>query len=84
MAVLLSRASLGLAAYARRAPQGLPNKLFEYLCAHPEELPPELADNRRHDSTERRVADYIAGMTDRYAIQVFERFYVPGPWAVIS
>ena len=23
-------------------------------------------------------------MTDRYAIQVFERYYVPGPWAVLS
>jgi dGTP triphosphohydrolase len=29
------------------------------------------------------VADYVAGMTDRYAIQVFERLYVPGAWAVL-
>jgi len=59
-------------------------KLFEYLSTHPEDLPAEWADNPRHDPIERRVADYIAGMTDRYAIQVFERFYVPGPWAVLS
>ena len=51
---------------------------------HPDDLPTEWADNPRHDPIERRVADYIAGMTDRYAIQVFERFYVPGPWAVLS
>jgi dGTPase len=38
----------------------------------------------RPDSIERRVADYIAGMTDRYAIKIFENFYVPGPWAVLS
>jgi dGTPase len=59
-------------------------KLFEYLSTHPEDLPAEWADNPRHDPIDRRVADYIAGMTDRYAIQVFERFYVPGPWAVLS
>ena len=59
-------------------------QLFQHLCQNPDDLPAELADNQRHDPIERRVADYIAGMTDRYAIQVFERFYVPGPWAVLS
>jgi dGTPase len=59
-------------------------KLFEYFCAHPDELPEEWHENARNDPPERRVADYIAGMTDRYAIQVFERLYVPGPWAVLS
>jgi dGTPase len=59
-------------------------KLFEYFCEHPDDLPEEWRENPRKDPIERRVADYIAGMTDRYAIQVFERFYVPGPWAVLS
>jgi dGTPase len=59
-------------------------KLFEYFCAHPDDLPDEWRPNPRDEPIERRVADYIAGMTDRYAIQVFERFYVPGPWAVLS
>jgi dGTPase len=60
------------------------HKLFEYLCQHADELPDEWRHNPRNEPPERRVADYIAGMTDRYAIQVFERFYVPGPWAVLS
>jgi dGTPase len=59
-------------------------KLFEYLCDHPDDLPEEWRSNPRNEPIERRVADYIAGMTDRYAIQIFERFYVPGPWAVLS
>jgi dGTPase len=59
-------------------------KLFDYFCEHPEDLPDEWRPNPRGEPIERRVADYIAGMTDRYAIQVFERFYVPGPWAVLS
>ena len=60
------------------------HKLFEYFCTHPQDLPDEWRQNPRNDPTERRVADYIAGMTDRYAIQVFEKCYVPGPWAVLS
>jgi dGTPase len=60
------------------------HKLFEHLCAHPEDLPDERFETPRSDPIERRVADYIAGMTDRYAIKVFENFYVPGPWAVLS
>jgi dGTPase len=60
------------------------HRLFDYFCEHPEDLPDEWRANPRQDPIERRVADYIAGMTDRYAIQVFERYYVPGPWAVLS
>jgi dGTPase len=59
-------------------------KLFEYFVAHPDEMPDEWRGNPRAEPLERRVADYIAGMTDRYAIQVFERCFVPGPWAVLS
>jgi len=59
-------------------------KLFEYFCRNPDDLPEEWTHNPRSEPAERRVADYIAGMTDRYAIQVFERYYVPGPWAVLS
>jgi dGTPase len=60
------------------------HRLFEYFCQHPEDLPREWALNLREEPVERRVADYVAGMTDRYAIQVFERLYVPGAWAVLS
>jgi dGTPase len=59
-------------------------KLFEYFCEHSQDLPEEWRENPRKEPIGRRVADYIAGMTDRYAIQIFERFYVPGPWAVLS
>jgi dGTPase len=60
------------------------HQLFDYFCEHPADLPDEWQGNPRGDPVERRVADYIAGMTDRYAIQVFERFFVPGAWAVLS
>ncbi|MBQ8447935.1 MAG: deoxyguanosinetriphosphate triphosphohydrolase [Clostridia bacterium] len=56
-------------------------KLYEYFVKHPEAMPAEyLRDGE--DSTERRVCDYISGMTDRYAIKLFEDLFVPKEWNV--
>jgi dGTPase len=46
------------------------NDLFALYMARPEELPPEYGE-REH--LPRAVADYIAGMTDRFAIREHER-----------
>lgn len=40
-------------------------KLYQYFCAHPEFLPSEFLTS--NDDLQRKVADYIAGMTDQYA-----------------
>ena len=58
--------------------------LFDHFCKHPEQMPTEFQDNPRDEPKERRVADYIAGMTDRYAVKTFEQIYVPREWAVFS
>ena len=44
------------------------NRLYEYYCGHEEALPPEYS--LHSDEIERRVVDYIAGMTDRYATEI--------------
>jgi dGTPase len=31
----------------------------------------------------RRAADHIAGMTDRYALQLYEDTFLPRPWAAL-
>jgi dGTPase len=51
--------------------------LFDHYCAHPEEIPESIPDG----DLARRVTDYIAGMTDRYCIAVFERQTVPVAFA---
>jgi dGTPase len=56
--------------------------LFDHYCKHPEELPEEFRENPRDEPRERLVADYIAGMSDRYALRSFEAIYVPKQWAV--
>jgi len=44
--------------------------LYKYFTKHEEKLPPEY--RLCSDETERRVVDYIAGMTDHYALRVAE------------
>ncbi len=56
--------------------------LYTYYCQHPEALPPEYRAYLRRDPVERVVCDYIAGMTDRYALAVFQEIYCPKVWAV--
>jgi dGTPase len=63
---------------AQRA-RRLMSALCEYFLNHPEALPEPLRAEaaRRGDSRERMVCDYLAGMTDSYAIRVFRELYLP-------
>jgi len=45
--------------------------LYFHFLDHEEKLPPEYA--ARGDPPERRVADYVAGMTDQYALRMWEQ-----------
>lgn len=54
-------------------------KLFMHYLAHPESLPDEYRPPRPEDLVQ-RVTDYIAGMTDRFAIGVYEDLFVPSSW----
>jgi dGTPase len=51
--------------------------LFDHYCTHPEEIPPSIPAG----PLERRVTDYIAGMTDRFCIAAFEALSVPVAFA---
>ena len=51
--------------------------LFDHYCAHPEEIP----DSIPPGELERRVTDYLAGMTDRFCIRAFEGLSVPVAFA---
>jgi dGTPase len=52
--------------------------LFDWFCEHPEELPEPAAPGA---STAERVTDYIAGMTDRFAIRSWTERAVPHGFA---
>lgn len=54
--------------------------LYEYFVSHPSEMPELYQCRIPFDGTERCVCDYIAGMTDRYAIRTYEKLFVPEVW----
>jgi len=50
--------------------------LFEHVVAHPEAF----LHTGTGEPVERLAIDFIAGMTDRYAINLYERLFVPKAW----
>ena len=57
-------------------------KLFEYYVNHPEKLPADFQPQMSFDGLERTVCDYIAGMTDNYAVDKYSEIFVPAGWHV--
>ncbi len=53
-------------------------KLFRYFLENPTEIPPEFL--KIEPVLPIAVCDFIAGMTDRYAIKVFDQIFVPKAW----
>ncbi len=59
-------------------------RLFEYYMDHVEEISHTNLDMyRAGESKERVICDYIAGMTDQYAVSRFKEIYVPKQWQVL-
>ena len=57
-------------------------QLYEYYIRHLDLLPQQFLDalSNTDSSKEQIVCDYIAGMTDSYAVKKFEEFFVPEAW----
>ena len=54
--------------------------LYEYYMEYPERTPGYEHLKKNADNTHRLVTDYIAGMTDEYAINAFEELFLPKPY----
>lgn len=55
--------------------------LFLHYLDNPDELPAEYIPVEGEEPVQ-RVVDYVAGMTDRFAIREFERLFIPKKWLV--
>ncbi len=54
--------------------------LYDYYIRNPHTLPDVDVSTLSDYQIERSVCDYIAGMSDRYAVYMFEKIYVPSSW----
>lgn len=57
--------------------------LYEYFLSHPAEMPELYIKISDKEGVERAVCDYVAGMTDRFAVSTFEQLFVPNSWMLV-
>jgi dGTPase len=73
-----------LNSYAKAEEKKVPcliGALYDYLIK-PGNLPEDMRLIAEQDGVERAACDYIAGMTDHYAIKLFQNIYVPKSWNI--
>lgn len=59
---------------------GVVETLYRHYLKNIDSLPDEFKQYIEKDGAERVAADYIACMTDRYAVRDYERLFVPKDW----
>ena len=57
-------------------------ELYKYYISHPEKLPEDFQPQLDLEGMPRVVCDYVAGMTDKYAVFKFEEIFVPTAWSI--
>ena len=62
--------------------QDMLTRMFDYYISHPEALPEDFQPQLSFDGMERTVCDYIAGMTDNYAVDKYTEIFIPTGWQI--
>ena len=62
--------------------KGILQSLYTYYSKHPEALPADFIPQLDFDGISRVICDYIAGMTDKYAVHKYESIFIPAAWHV--
>lgn len=57
-------------------------RLYEYYYNHPEAIPENFQPQMSFEGMERTVCDYIAGMTDNYAVAKYTELFIPKGWNI--
>ena len=57
-------------------------RMYEYYYNHPEAIPEDFQPQLSFDGMERTICDYIAGMTDNYAVDKFTELFIPAGWHI--
>lgn len=58
---------------SRKEYQAKLQQLFDYYCNHADQMPNSFQARIAQSSLQRTVGDYLSGMTDRFAVQEFEK-----------
>ena len=63
--------------------QDMLRQLFDYYRKHPDQLPDDFQSIRAEEGVDRAVCDYIAGMTDPFAVETYKEIFIPKGWTVL-
>ena len=62
--------------------EGILSALYEAYCADLSRIPADYRLVAEQEGVERAVCDYIAGMTDQYAVHQYTELFIPSGWSV--
>ena len=62
--------------------KGIIGGIYEYYVSHSDKLPDDYKKIAHRDGLERAVCDYVAGMTDKYALETYSKIFIPMAWTV--
>ncbi len=80
---LFSNVYLGSKAKAEETKaQGIIEMLYNYYVSNYKKIPQEYQKTVKEEGIERAVCDYISSMTDGFAVDTFEKLFVPSSWDV--
>ncbi|HIR03262.1 MAG: deoxyguanosinetriphosphate triphosphohydrolase [Acutalibacteraceae bacterium] len=71
--------------YAKKEEKKVPDlveRLYCYFLRHTEKLDSHLRQIAREEGAHRAVCDYIAAMTDHYAVSLYQEIFIPKSWHV--
>jgi dGTPase len=61
---------------------GILSGIYEYYMKNPDKLPDDYKLLADQDGLNRAAADYVSGMTDKYAMSQFSALFIPEAWQV--
>lgn len=59
---------------------GIISGLYRYYRENIGKMPPQIRETAEAEGPDYAVCDYIAGMSDRFALYAFENIYIPKSW----
>ena len=69
--------------YAKKEETKVPHiikSLYLYFLQHPEKLPDYMQGIAKEEGPQRAACDYVAGMTDHFAITSYQDLFIPKAW----
>ncbi len=61
---------------------GIVDGIYRHLLLNPQKMGDEYQRIIETDGLDRAICDYIAGMTDHYAVSVYSNIYIPKGWSI--